>query len=264
MLTSTETDYTVFKRAVAPLVPLRLDLYKEGQMERRIRDLARKHGAGTLRDFVPMLRANRELLRQFEQHLTINVSECYRNPESFDHLVKVVLPELRGATRQLRVWSAGCSYGAEPYTLAMLLHDADPSASQTIHATDIDREILARARTGAGFSREDITHLPRRLRERYVSVDGPPYTIARQITPMIRFERHDLLQDPAPGTFDLIVCRNVVIYFTDEAKQDLYRKLSGALRPSGYLFIGATEVISGAAGFGLRYAAPCFYQRAER
>lgn len=264
MITSTDHEYDLFKRAVAPLVPMRLDFYKQGQMERRIRDLARKHGAPTLQSFATMLRGDRALLRQFEQHLTINVSEFYRNPESFDYLARVVLPDLQAAGKPLRVWSAGCSYGAEPLTLAMMLHAQNPAARPSIYATDIDREMLARARQGAGFTAEDVARLPRQLRDRYVSPAGPPYTVAPDIVRLVRFERHDLLQDRAPGVFDLIACRNVVIYFTDDAKNALYSTFVDALRPGGYLFIGATEVINSATGLGLRYVAPCFYRKGER
>lgn len=263
MLVSSDVEYTQFKKTVSSLVPLRLDYYKQQQMERRIRDLARKHQAPTLHAFGQMLQSNTALLREFEQHLTINVSEFFRNPEAFDYLRATVFPKLLAPGRGVRVWSAGCSYGAEPYTLAMLLREATPEARHTIHATDIDRVVLAQAKAGVGFTREDMQNVPRHLRDRYISRDGPPYDVCAEIQRMVRFERHDLLQDKMTQVFDLIACRNVVIYFTDEAKTQLYQTFVEALRPGGYLFIGATEVINGATRLGLRYVAPCFYAKAE-
>lgn len=255
------SEYAHFKQAVASMLPVRLDDYKQGQMQRRIRDLARKHGAATLPQFAQMLRADRALQRELEQHITINVSEFYRNPEAFDYLATRILPDLLAHGRGMRVWSAGCSYGAEPYTLGMLLHERAPALRHSIYATDIDRAILARAMAGRDYAPEDIKALPARLRDRYVARNGPPYAISPDVTRLVRFERLDLLRDSVTGNFDLIACRNVVIYFTDEAKSRLYRTFVDALRPGGYLFIGATEVVSGAAGLGLRYVAPCFYRK---
>lgn len=259
MMISPDAEYTQFKQAVSSLVPLRLDFYKQQQMERRIRDMARRHQAPSLIDFAAMLKTDARLLGEFERHLTINVSEFYRNPEAFDYLGRAVLPALLAARRGVRAWSAACSYGAEPYTLAMLLHEAAPALMHSIYATDIDREILERAKEGHCFSREDVRHLPPRLRDRYLSHGGPPYRIVPEIGRLVRFERQDLLHSRVAQTFDLIACRNVVIYFTDEAKTRLYHHLVAALRPGGYLFIGATEVINGASPLGLRYLAPCFY-----
>ena len=261
MIISPDAEYTQFKQAVSTLVPLRLDQYKQQQMERRIRDMARRHQAPSLIDFAAMLKSDARLLHEFERHLTINVSEFYRNSTAFDYLSQHVLPPLLAARRGVRVWSAACSYGAEPYTLAMLLHEAAPAAMHSIYATDIDREILEKARAGQCFTREDVQNLPARLRDRYLSRGEPPYHIAPEIGRMVRFERQDLLHSRVTQTFDLIACRNVVIYFTDEAKTRLYHDLVAALRPGGYLFIGATEVINGASALGLRYLAPCFYTK---
>lgn len=262
MITASEAEYAAFKRAVAPLLPVRLDDYKQEQMERRIRDLARKHGAATLARFVEMVRADRDLRHALEQHITINVSELYRNPAAFDLLNARVLPRLLAAGRPLRLWSAGCSYGAEPYTLGMLLLEQPPGLTHHVYATDINRAMLERARRGADFSPEDIRHLPSRLRDRYIKPGGPPYAVTPEVMRLARFERFNLLEDRVAERFDLIACRNVVIYFTDEAKIRLYRKFVDALHPGGYLFVGATEVVGAATSVGLRYVAPCFYQKA--
>ncbi len=259
-----ENEYAQFKRTVGPLLPVCLDYYKQQQMERRIRDLARKHQAADLRVFGEMLHKDAALLRELEQHITINVSEFFRNPTAFEYLSSGVFPRLLAGGKGVRVWSAGCSYGAEPYTLAMLLHTAAPGLRHSIYATDIDRQMLDKARVGKGFTREDVQNLPTRLRERYVRQDGASYAVAPELLPLIRFDRRDLLRDRITGPFDLIACRNVVIYFTDEAKTKLYQSFVDALRPGGYLFIGATEVIGSAAQLGLRYIAPCFYIKDER
>lgn len=259
-----ESEYAQFKRTVGPLLPIELDYYKQQQMERRIRDLARKHQAADLRAYAEMLRKDAALLRELEQHITINVSEFFRNPTAYEYLSARVFPKLLEGGKGVRIWSAGCSYGAEPYTLAMLLHETAPTLRHSICATDVDRQMLDKARSGKGFTREDVQNLPSGLRQRYVSQDGATYAVAPTLLPLIRFERRDLLRDRVTGPFDLIVCRNVVIYFTDEAKLKLYQSFVDALRPGGYLFIGATEVIGNATQLGLSYVAPCFYVKAEQ
>lgn len=264
MIAPPDGEYAQFKQAVAALLPVRLDYYKQQQMERRIRDLARKHSAPSLQSFVTMLRADPALLRELERHITINVSEFFRNPEAFEYLDRQVLPRLLAARRGLRLWSAGCSYGAEAFTLAMLLREAAPALLHAIYATDIDRSMLERARMGRGYTRDDVHNVPPRLRRRYIVGDAPPYAVSADILRLVRFDRHDMLEAPVARTFDLIACRNVVIYFTDEAKKALYQKLVAALHPGGYLFIGATEIIGEATRLGLRYVAPCFYEKAER
>ena len=260
--TTFETEYSQFMESVSTLLPINLHCYNPKQMERRIRDLARKHQAQDLLTFATMLRANREILREFEQHITINVSEFYRNPEAFDYLAQRVIEPMKARQPGVKVWSAGCSNGAEAYTIAMLLLEAMPGRRHTIYATDIDRAMLDKAKLGAGYIQDDIRALPLRLRDKYMARDGTTFKVAEEPARMVRFDRHDLLRDKVQQTFDLVACRNVVIYFTDEAKADLYYKFAEALDPGGMLFIGATETISRPGDYGLRYIAPCFYKKA--
>ncbi len=264
MATTFETEYSQFMQLVATVLPVNLQCYKPKQMERRIRDLARKHQAPDLLAFAAMLRGNREILREFEQHITINVSEFYRNPEAFEYLNQRILDPLKSRTQGVKVWSAGCSNGAEAYTVTMLLTELMPGRRHTVYATDIDRAMLEKAKSGAGYSPEDVRGLPARLRDKYMVREGTSLRVCEEIARVVRFDRHDLLRDKVQQSFDIVACRNVVIYFTDEAKNDLYGKLANALEPSGVLFIGATETIGRPSDYGLQYVAPCFYRRVAR
>jgi chemotaxis protein methyltransferase CheR len=259
LATQPQSEYSQFIELVGKLLPIRLESYKQNQMERRIRELARRHQASSLLTFAQMLKVDRDLLHAFEQHITINVSEFYRNPEAFNHLAQKVLPELLRANKSLRIWSAGCSYGAEPYTLAMMLHSMDAGGRHRILATDIGKQMLDRARSGAGYSEDDVKALPAQLRTAYLNKIGTTYSVIPAIGQMVQFNRYDLLRDTPTQVFDLIVCRNVVIYFTEEAKAGIFKQFSGALRPSGWLFIGGTETINRPTAIGLAYSAPCFY-----
>lgn len=261
MTTTFEAEYTQFMQLVSNLLPVNLHSYKPKQMERRIRDLARKHQAPDLLAFATMLRGNREILKEFEQHITINVSEFYRNPEAFDYLTQRILAPLKTRMQAVKVWSAGCSNGAEPYTIGMLLMEAMPGRHHSIYATDIDRAMLEKAQRGAGYMPDDVRGLPARLRDKYMVRDGTGLRVTDELTRMVRYDRHDLLRDKVQQTFDIVACRNVVIYFTDEAKTELYYKFANALEPGGTMFIGATETISRPSDYGLQYVAPCFYMK---
>jgi len=260
MPATTEGEYQQFTKAVGSLLPISLADYKQQQMERRIRDMARKCLAPDLPAFAGMLRSDPKLLLQFEQHITINVSEFYRNPEAFDYLANQILARFN-PKRDLKIWSAGCSCGAESYTLAMLLHQYAPGLRHGIYATDIDRTMLNRARQGKGYAAEEIRDLPLRLRTLYMTREDSTYAVTSEVQRLVRFDRHDLLRDQMTQVFDLVVCRNVVIYFTDDAKSRLYQKFVDALKPGGYFYIGATETINKAHELGLRYVHPCFYTK---
>jgi chemotaxis protein methyltransferase CheR len=253
-------DYEAFCRLVFTATRLDLRAYKRGQMERRIRSMAEHAGAPELSLFWQKLRRDPAAMRTFLDRITINVSEFFRNPERFEELRTLVLPELLRAGRPLSVWSAGCSYGAEPYALYILLQQAAPGAAHRVLASDIDDGILVAARQGI-YAEADLKQVPPHLRRRYFAASGTGIQVAEACRRGVEFRRHDLLRDPYPPNQDLILCRNVVIYFTDEAKHRVFSHFYGALRPGGCLLVGNTERIADAAAIGFRQLRPFWYQR---
>ena len=254
--------FELFKRRILRLSGLDLNAYKHGQMLRRLTSLRKRFGDETWEGFSRTLEKSPAALQKFRDFVTINVSELFRNAEKFQQLQTDILPKLAARRAGLRVWSAGCSYGAEPYSLAMILDSAFPNQRHSITATDIDDTVLKRAAAGDGFLDADIRQVPQALRERYLVANGPDsWTIHADLKRMISFRRHDLLGDQFPEHLDLIVCRNVVIYFTDEAKSHIYRKFFAGLRPGGYLFVGGTEIIREARQIGFHTSLVSFYQR---
>lgn len=258
-----DLDYAIFVKRIAKKTGLDLRAYKRKQMERRLRSLALQRGAGSLREFFDMLDRDPELLEQFRRRMTINVSELFRNPDKFLELESEILPQLMARAAELKIWSAGCSYGAEAYSLAILLAEkrAFPlGQSPPVLGTDIDEEMLARARDGL-FSEADTKNVSAARRRRFfVSEDGL-YRVRPQIRSMVEFRYHNLLHDDFDRGFHLILCRNVVIYFTDEAKDELYGRFAESLAEGGVLFIGGTERIFAAEAVGLKFISPFFYQR---
>jgi chemotaxis protein methyltransferase CheR len=258
-------DYERFCAGVRVLTGIELGHYRQGQMERRLRSFSERYGCADLDEYLALLRRDREALAGFLDRMTINVSELFRNPERFAELETVHLPRLQAESPAgLRVWSAGCSYGAEPYSLSLLLQETAPGRRHEVIATDIDATVLARARRGR-FTEADARNVPRARLERWFRrvEDGGRvlFEASERLRAPVRFRRHDLLEDPYPEGLDLIACRNVVIYFTDDAKQAIYRRFLGALRPGGVLFVGSTERVHQAEEMGWERAGTFFYRR---
>lgn len=237
-------DYEQFKSQVYKLTKIDLSSYKEKQMKRRIDSLIARHKYESYDDYVDAIKKDSNLFEEFVNYLTINVSEFWRNPEQWDVLEKKILPELmKASSGPLRIWSAACSTGDEPYSLVMLLSRFMPLNRIRIIATDIDKQVLEKARVGL-YSAKSLAGLPEDLKNKYFSKVGlSNYQIKDEIKKCVEFREHNLLNDAYPDKLDLIVCRNVLIYFTEEAKEEIYKKFNKALRSDGYLFVGSTEQI---------------------
>ncbi len=196
----------------------------------------------------------------FLDRMTINVSELFRNPEKWEELRTLILPKMLAGGKALKIWSAGCSFGAEPYTLAMILAEIAPGARHKLVATDIDQKILQKAQRGV-FTEMDVKNVPPASMKKYMQAKGSDYEVVPAIRDRIEFRRHNLLADRFDADYDLIVCRNVVIYFTEPAKDELFRRFTAALRVGGILFVGGTERIFNAREIGLDTKVPFFYER---
>lgn len=239
-----ETDnYEKFKKDILQLAGIDLNSYKEKHMRRRINTLITKNNVKTYNDYVALIKKDKEKFDQFINFLTINVSEFYRNPDQWKILEGQVFPELiKKFGKNLKIWSAACSTGDEPYSLVMALSRQVPLANIKIIATDIDNQVLDTARMGL-YNEKSIASVPDDLKKKYFTKVGSSYQISDEIKKRVEFKKHDLLKDPYPSGCNLIVCRNVVIYFTEEAKDVIYQKFHKALQPGGVLFIGSTEQI---------------------
>jgi len=255
-------EYKVVQRGVLKLTGVNLDYYKGPQMQRRLRAYLNRSGHLTWQSFFRELGVDGEKLGAFRDYLTINVSSFFRDAEKYQTLRQKVLPTLLRARRQLRIWSAGCSRGQEPYTLAMLLAEmSGPYNRHRILATDVDRSALEQARAGGPYTADEVENVPPALLKRYFAKEGVGYRVADGLRRGIVFRQHNLLEDPFESDFDLIICRNVVIYFTGPVKDRLYRRFYQALRPGGVLFVGGTEVVPKASTIGFKVVSVSFYQR---
>lgn len=236
-------NYEKFKSDIYSLAKIDLNSYKEKQMRRRINTLITKNGVHTYNEYVALLRKDKEIFNQFINFFTINVSEFYRNPEQWKVLENEVFPRLiQKFGKNLKIWSAACSTGDEPYSLVMALSRHLPVANIRVIATDIDKQVLDTARMGL-YNAKSIAGVPEEFKKKYFTKVGTSFQISDEIKKRVEFKEHDLLKDAYPTGCHLIVCRNVVIYFTEEAKDLIYKKFNKSMVQGGMLFIGSTEQI---------------------
>ena len=259
-----EDDYTRLCDVVRGVTGIDLGQYKRRQMERRIRSFAQRRGTPSLDDYAKVLKADPLELEDFLDKVTINVSQLWRNPDQWERLEKQVIPEL-AAQGSLKCWSAGSSYGAEAYTLAALAHHvagAKLGSKITITGTDIDKRMVARAKTGT-FTADDARDANKSLLSRFFDADGKGGWNAKpEIKRLVRFEVGDLLRlRVKPAAYDLVLCRNTVIYFNDEVRDALHARLAASLRSGGCLVVGATERVADPAGLGLASTHPFTYRK---
>lgn len=262
MATVSADDYVDFCEGLRQLCGLDLRQYKRPQMERRLRSLIGARGFVRLQECLEALRRDRVALDALLDRLTINVSQLWRHPEQWRRLQETVIPELFATSgHTVRAWSAGCSYGAETMTLAAVCRRVSRTRSVTILGTDIDARMIERAREGV-FSDDDARDVaPADLAAAFERVaDG--WRARPELMRMARYERADLLRTvPARASFDLILCRNTVIYFAEPVRDELHARLARALRPGGYLVVGGTERVTQPASHGLEFAFPFMYRR---
>lgn len=236
-------DYEYFKKGIYELTKIDLNAYKEKQMKRRIDTLIAKRGVDGYDSYIRYIKQDKEKFDEFVNYLTINVSEFYRNPEQWQLLDKEIIPELINKFgKTLKIWSAACSTGDEPYSLVMALSRHIPLNQIRIIATDIDTQVIEKAKLGL-YSEKSLASVPSDLKKKYFTQVGPSFKISDEIKSRVTFKQHNLLRDPFETGCHLIVCRNVLIYFTEEAKDEIFAKFNQSLTNGGILFIGSTEQI---------------------
>ena len=254
-------DYDGFKSSVFQLTGIDLSAYKEQQMKRRIDTLIVRHKINGYDQFVTAIKTDNTLFEEFVSYLTINVSEFYRNTNQWELLDKEYIPELiKKFGKNLKIWSAACSTGDEPYSLVMALSKHVPLSNIKIIATDLDKQIIAQAKTGI-YNEKSIAGVPEDLRSKYFTKVGNSYKISDEIKSKVEFREHNLLKDPFITDCNLIVCRNVLIYFTEQAKDEVFAKFARSLRQGGLLFIGSTEQIMNYKEYSYERRNSFFYEK---
>lgn len=253
-------EYQKFTMNIERKTGIDLTLYKEAQMKRRLTSLYEKKGLASFEAFFTALMKDQTLMQEFLDRITINVSEFYRNAKRWEVLEKKILPNLLKNNQKLKIWSAACSTGEEPYTIAMILSKYVSLSSITILATDLDKNVLHRAKMGI-YPERSLQEVPKDAKAKFFVKKDDHFAICDDIKKAVTFKQHNLLRDPFEKNFDLIVCRNVLIYFTEDAKHMLYQKFNDALKPDGIFFVGSTEQIFNPLNYHFQNEDTFFYRK---
>ncbi|QJD82423.1 CheR family methyltransferase [Cohnella herbarum] len=257
---SEDEDFAKFIVNIKRLTSIDLSQYKENQMRRRLTTLRMKYGYQNFNEYFAVLSSDARLRNEFLDRMTINVSEFWRNPNRWQVLMEKFLPEMMKNSSRLSIWSAACSTGEEPYTLAMILDSLGALERTSLIATDIDDGVLAKAKEGVYLERS-LRDVPAAFKNKYFAASDGAFAVSERLKKAIKLQKQNLLLDNFGDHYDLIVCRNVMIYFTEEAKHILYGKFARALKPGGLLFVGSTEQIFSPGQYGMETADTFFYRR---
>jgi chemotaxis protein methyltransferase CheR len=249
----TPLDYDYLQRMLKDRSGLMLSADKKYLLESRLLPLARKAGVGGISDLVAKMRGGGEvLILDVVEAMTTNETFFFRDKTPFDHFKETVVPELlraRAGCRTLRIWCAAASTGQEPYSLAMILKEMAAALDGwriEIMATDLSPEVLEKSRSGLYTQFEVQRGLPIQLLVRHFTQVGAMWQLNADTRALVQFRQFNLLQDFSPlGKFDVIFCRNVLIYFDQSTKTDIFNRLMKVNEADGYLFLGAAETVVG-------------------
>lgn len=250
----TPGEYDFLRQFLKARSGLVLSNEKQYLIESRLLPVARKAGLASIAALVARLReaGDPALKEAVVEAMTTNESFFFRDKLPFEHFTEAMLPamlERRARERRIRIWCAAASTGQEPYSLAMCLKEFGPRLAGwriEILGTDISQEVLDRAKAGRYTQFEVQRGLPIQLLLKYFTQDGDTWTIAPDIRSMVQWRRFNLLESfAALGAFDIVFCRNVLIYFDQPTKIDVLQRINRAMTPDGYLVLGAAETVVG-------------------
>ncbi|WJY28593.1 CheR family methyltransferase [Sporosarcina trichiuri] len=254
------SDYTQFIANVKKKTGIDLSLYKEAQMKRRLTSLYEKRKCRDFMEYFELIRSDQAMMDEFLDRMTINVSEFYRNGSRWEVLDRKIIPQLLENSKKLKCWSAACSTGEEPYSMAMVLSNHMPLREVSITATDLDQGVIEKAKVGL-YPERSLKEVPADVKKKYFTQEGQFFQVTDEVKRTVSFKKHNLLEDSYGSDYDLIVCRNVMIYFTEEAKDQIYSSFAKALKPGGILFVGSTEQIFSPDRYGLESEDTFFYKK---
>lgn len=250
--------YEKFYDWVLTDIGLDLKSYKQTQLTRRIESLMVRVGVDNIRDYKNLLCESEKEKNKFIDFITINVTEFFRNPELFEELESYLKRGLFKDGKNLKIWSAACSLGCEPYSIAMILKENNIKKF-SILATDIDNKILLKAREGI-YTENEVKNINSKYKKYFKKISNN-YILSDEIKAMVNFKKSDLILDKYEKNFDLILCRNVVIYLNSDAKHKIYKRFQESLNKDSLLFVGATESIYNAEKFGLLKLSTFIYKK---
>lgn len=253
-------EFQEFHKWALKELGINLEAYKQEQLTRRIKSLMERVGVSNLKDYSQLITKDKIQREKFLDFITINVTEFFRNAELFKELEFYLKTQLLIKNKSLKIWSAACSIGCEPYSLAMILAELNPTGRHKIVATDIDDNILRRAKEGV-YTEGEVKNVTKEYLNKYFTLKERKFYIKDNIKKMVELKKHDLILNKYETDFDLIVCRNVVIYFKEDIKRKIFSDFYKSLNPGGILFVGATESIYNYREYGFDKVSTFIYKK---
>ena len=240
-------DFAALKQFVEQKLGMQCSNYKEDYIRRRLLSRMRSSGNDTYKDYLRYLQATPPELENLRNALTINVTEFFRDAQVYEYIRKDILPLLLRQRKRLRIWCAGCSTGEEPYSIAMMLSEImaqDPAISARIFATDIDKNVLSKAKEGIYTGKAMIKLSEAQVHRHFTSLPDGNFQVKPYLQDLVHFQPHDLMSGvPVSRWLDLVICRNVTIYFTEKQKDELAKMFHAALVSGGFYIMGKTEYL---------------------
>jgi len=246
-----EREFSELKIIIKRKIGFNCEDYKQPHLKRRLAVRLRATESKSYRDYAQILSKSEDEVNKLKETLTVNVTELFRNPETFDSVRNNVLPELikqKGINKVIKIWSAGCSNGEEPYSIAIMLNEflghSIKRYNISIQATDIDDDSIAKAET-AIFQPKQLEKIGQERINRFFVKKDNNYQVIDEVKKLVKVKRHDLISGPKFSGFDIIFCRNVTIYFEQKLQEILYMNFYNALNDGGYFVMGKTETLVG-------------------
>jgi len=246
-----EKEFSDLKSIIKRKIGFNCEDYKQPHLKRRLAVRLRATESKSYRDYAQMLSKNEDEINKLKETLTVNVTELFRNPETFESVRHNVLPELikqKGINKVIKIWSAGCSNGEEPYSIAIMLNEflghSIKRYNISIQATDIDDDSIAKAEM-AIFQPKQLEKIGQERINRFFVKKDNNYQVIDEVKRLVKVKRHDLISGPKFSGFDIIFCRNVTIYFEQSLQEILYMNFYNALNDGGYFVMGKTETLVG-------------------
>jgi chemotaxis protein methyltransferase CheR len=246
-----DREFNVLKTQIFRDTSLDCRKFKENYLKRRIRVRMFARSLNTYGEYLRLLKRDPDEYSYLIDDITINVTQFFRDPEVFGLLEKEIIPlliynKVKQNRRVIRFWSAGCASGEEPYSIAIilkeLLGEEYDNFLVSVYGTDIDNDCLRTARQGVYLERQlENVHL--QYRKKFFKKLGDNYSLSEEIKDMVRFKNLDLFTDIKTAHYDVILCRNVIIYFNKDMQNKLFEKFYYSLNEGGYLVIGKTETL---------------------
>jgi len=266
-------DFRYIQQLVKERSGIHLADHKRDMVSSRLFRRARALKLGGIDAYVELLKdADEAELKQFENVITTNVTAFFRHEHQFEFLARTALPAARRVHEQdkrIRIWSAACSSGPEPYSISIVVNEAIPSLASwdvKILATDLDSDILARARSGI-YNDEQIRGVSKARAQKWFrkhsGEDGPAFRVDSAVHGLVTFKQLNLIGEwPMKGPFDVVFCRNVVIYFTLDTQRVLYDRIANLMRDGAYLFVGQSESLH-AVSDRFKLIGGCVYEKVK-